>query len=144
MVNCEFNKYLKFRPTEKLHQPWRITKIFCEMGTILGEKCFDRWICVSWMKFDKTCYILLVFLHLSSFILIGVHYLWWKMVFLGWLSDFIIIIIIVIKKGRQCKAERESDIHPISPKTPAQQYQPIDRKNKTGKRVEDYSKDRAA
>ena len=36
---------------------------------------------------------------------------------------YIIIIIIVIKKGRQCKAERESDIHPISPKTPAPQYQ---------------------
>ena len=35
------------------------------------------------------------------------------------------IIIIIIKKGWQCKAE--SDVHPISPKTPAPQYQPIDR-----------------
>ena len=33
----------------------------------------------------------------------------------------------------------ESDIHPISPKTPAAQYQPIDRKKRMGKRVEDYS-----
>ena len=39
---------------------------------------------------------------------------------------------------------RESDIHPVSPKTPAPQYQPIDRKKRKGKRVEDYSRDRAA
>ena len=46
----------------------------------------------------------------------------------------LIIIIIIIKKGRQCKAEREwSDIHPISPKTPAPQYQPIDIKKRKGK-----------
>ena len=38
----------------------------------------------------------------------------------------------------------ESDIYPISPKTPALQYQPIDRKKRKGKRVEDYSRDRAA
>ena len=38
----------------------------------------------------------------------------------------------------------ETDIHPISPKTPAPQYQPIDRKKRNGKRVEDYSRDRAA
>ena len=35
----------------------------------------------------------------------------------------IIIIIIIIKNGRQRKAERESDIHPISPKSAAPQYQ---------------------
>ena len=39
---------------------------------------------------------------------------------------------------------RESGIHPINPKTPAPQYQPIDRKKRTRKRVEDYSRDRAA
>ena len=38
----------------------------------------------------------------------------------------------------------ESDIHPISPKTPAPQYQPGDRKKRKGKRVEDYSRDRTA
>ena len=53
-------------------------------------------------------------------------------------------IIIIVKKGRQCKAERESDIHPISPKIPAPQYQPVDRKKRKGKIVEDYSRDRAA
>ena len=37
---------------------------------------------------------------------------------------------------------RESDIHPISPKTPAPQYQPIDRKKRKEK-IEDYSRDRA-
>ena len=35
---------------------------------------------------------------------------------------------------------RESDVHPISPKTPAPQYQPIDRKKRKGKRVEDFSR----
>ena len=39
---------------------------------------------------------------------------------------------------------RESDVHPISPKTPAPQYQPSDRKKRKGKRVKDYSRDRAA
>ena len=39
---------------------------------------------------------------------------------------------------------RESGIHPISPKTPAPQYQPIDRNKRKGKKVEDYSRDRAA
>ena len=39
---------------------------------------------------------------------------------------------------------RETDIHPINPKTPAPQYQPIDKKKKKGKIVEDYSRDRAA
>ena len=39
---------------------------------------------------------------------------------------------------------RESDIHPIRPKTPAPQYQPVDRKKRKGKIIEDYSRDRAA
>ena len=39
---------------------------------------------------------------------------------------------------------KESDIHPISPKTPIPEYQPIDRKKRKGKIVEDYSTDRAA
>ena len=39
---------------------------------------------------------------------------------------------------------RESGIPPISPKTPAPQYQPIDRKKRKGKKVADYSRDRAA
>ena len=39
---------------------------------------------------------------------------------------------------------RESDVDPMSPKTPAPQYQLIDRKKRKGKIVEDYSRDRAA
>ena len=35
---------------------------------------------------------------------------------------------------------RESGIHPISPKTPATQYQPTDRKERKVKIVEDYSR----
>ena len=54
-----------------------------------------------------------------------------------------IIIIIIIKRGRQCRL-REIDIYPISPKTSAPQYQPIDRKKRKGKIVENYSRDRAA
>ena len=53
------------------------------------------------------------------------------------------IIIIIIKKYQQCMA-RESDIYHVSPNTPEPQYQPIDRKKRKGKRVEDYSRDRAA
>ena len=39
---------------------------------------------------------------------------------------------------------RESDIYPISPKTPAPQYQPIDGKKRKGKIAEDHSRDRTA
>ena len=53
------------------------------------------------------------------------------------------IIIIIIIKGRQCKAEREW-YTPWGPKTPAPQYQPIDRKKRKGKIAEDYNRDRAA
>ena len=53
------------------------------------------------------------------------------------------IIKIIIKIGRNARL-RESDIHPISPKTIAPQYQPLDRKKRKGKIVKDYSKDRKA
>ena len=39
---------------------------------------------------------------------------------------------------------RESDIHPISPKTSAPQYQPINRTKRKENIVEDNSWDRAA
>ena len=57
--------------------------------------------------------------------------------------NFYIISILLLKKVGSARL-RESDIHPISPKTPAQQYQPIDRQKRKGKIVEDYSRDRAA
>ena len=53
----------------------------------------------------------------------------------------IIYIIIIIKKGRQSKAEREWWTHYQS-EDPSPQYQPIDRKKRKGKKVEDYSRDR--
>ena len=51
--------------------------------------------------------------------------------------------LLLLKKVSSARL-RESDVHPICPKTPAPQYQPIDRKKRKGKRVEDYSRDRAA
>ena len=53
------------------------------------------------------------------------------------------IIIIILKKVGSARL-RESDIHPISPNTSAPQYQPINRKKRKGKRVEDCSRDKAA
>ena len=53
-------------------------------------------------------------------------------------------IILLFLKNVGSTRLRESDLHLISPKTPAPQYQPIDRKKRKGKRVEDYSRDRAA
>ena len=53
------------------------------------------------------------------------------------------LLLLLLKKVGSARL-RESDAHPISPKTPALQYQPIDRKKRKGKRVEDYSRDRAA
>ena len=56
-----------------------------------------------------------------------------------------ILLLILLLLKRVCNARlRESDIHPIRPKTPTPQYQPNDRKNRKGKIVEYYSKDIAA
>ena len=54
-----------------------------------------------------------------------------------------ILLLLLLKKVSSARLG-ESVIHPISLKTPAPQYQPIDRKKRKGKRVEDYSRDRAA
>ena len=53
------------------------------------------------------------------------------------------ILLLLLKEVGSARL-RESDIYNISGKTPAPQYQPIDRKNINGKIVEDYSRDRAA
>ena len=55
----------------------------------------------------------------------------------------IIFLLLLLKRVGSARP-RESDIHPISPETPAQQYQPIDRKKRKGKIVDDNSRDRAA
>ena len=55
----------------------------------------------------------------------------------------LLLLLLLLKKVSSARLA-ESDMHPISPKTPAPQYQPIDRKKRKGKRVEDYSRDRAA
>ena len=55
----------------------------------------------------------------------------------------LLLLLLLLKKVGSVRL-REIDIHPISPKTPAPQYQPIDRKKRNGKRVEDYSRDSAA
>ena len=58
-------------------------------------------------------------------------------------SLLLLLLLLLLKKVSGAR-QGESDIHPISPKTPTPQYQPIDRKKRKGKRVEDYSRDRAA
>ena len=54
-----------------------------------------------------------------------------------------IIFLLLLKEVGSARL-RESDIHPISPNTPAPQYQPIGTKKRKGKIVEDYSRDRAS
>ena len=51
--------------------------------------------------------------------------------------------IIIIKRDRQCKAEREG-YTPYQSVDPSPQYQPIDRKKRKEKIEEDLSRDRAA
>ena len=53
-------------------------------------------------------------------------------------AQFSSLVIIIIKKGRKCKAEREL-YTPYQSEDPTPQYQPIDRNKRKGKRVEDYS-----
>ena len=57
--------------------------------------------------------------------------------------NFVKYFILLLLKTVGSAKLRESGIHPISPKTPSPQYQPIDRKKRKGKKVEDYSRDRA-
>ena len=51
----------------------------------------------------------------------------------------LLLLLILIKEDGSARL-RESDIHPLSLKTPAAQYQPIDIKKTKGNIVEDYSK----
>ena len=55
----------------------------------------------------------------------------------------IIIIIIIIKKGRQCKAEREW-YTPYQSEDPSPTIPTYRQKGEKGKKVGDYSRDRAA
>ena len=54
----------------------------------------------------------------------------------------VLLLLLLLKEVGSARL-RESDIHPISSKTPALQYQPLGRKKRKGK-IEDYSRDRAA
>ena len=56
----------------------------------------------------------------------------------------ILLLLLLLLKEVGSARLREGDIHPISPKAPAPQYQPINIKKKKKKIVEDYSTDRAA
>ena len=58
-------------------------------------------------------------------------------------TTLLLLLLLLLKKVGSARL-RESDVHPVSLKTPAPQYQPIDRKKRKGKRVEDYSRDTAA
>ena len=66
----------------------------------------------------------------------------------GWIigvgSLLLLLLLLLLLKEVSRAMLRRSDIHPISPKTPAPQYQPIDRKKRKGKIVEDNSRARAA
>ena len=60
------------------------------------------------------------------------------------LTKLSLLLLLLLLKEVGSVRLRESDIHPLSPKTPAPQYQPIERKKRNGKIIEDYSRDRAA
>ena len=53
-------------------------------------------------------------------------------------------LLLLLLKNVSSARLREGDIHPNSPKTPAPQHQPIDRKKRKGKIVQDYCRDTAA
>ena len=55
----------------------------------------------------------------------------------------LLLLLLLLKKVGSARLI-ESDIHFISPKTPAPHKEPIDRKKRKGKIVEDFSRDRAA
>ena len=58
------------------------------------------------------------------------------------IGPLLLLLLLLLLLKKVCSARlRESGIHPISLKTPVPQYQPIDRKKRNQKRVEDYSRD---
>ena len=59
-----------------------------------------------------------------------------------YIHRFLFILLLLLKEAGSARI-RESDVRPISPKTIAPQYQPLDRKKRKIKIVEDYSRDRA-
>ena len=67
-----------------------------------------------------------------------------KYVYTNRLLLLLFLLLLLLLKDVGSARMRESDIHLISPKTPAPQYQPIDRKRRKGKIVETNSRDRAA
>ena len=56
----------------------------------------------------------------------------------------LLLLLLLLLKMIGSARLRESDIHPISQKTPSPKYQPIDRKKRKGKIHEDDSRDSAA
>ena len=58
--------------------------------------------------------------------------------------EILLLLLLLLLKNVGSARLGESGIHHISLKTPPPQYQPIDRKKRKGKKVEDYSRDRAA
>ena len=50
--------------------------------------------------------------------------------FVGDLNLLLLLLLLKVGSARL----RESDVHLISPKTPVQQYQPLDRKKRKGKK----------
>ena len=56
-----------------------------------------------------------------------------------WFGDGQHLLLLLLTEVGSARL-RESDQHPISPKTPAPQYQPTDRRNGKGKIVEDKKK----
>ena len=58
----------------------------------------------------------------------------------------VLLLLLLLLKNVGSERSRESEIHPISPKTstPQPHNPPIDRKKRKGKRVEDNSRDSAA
>ena len=64
----------------------------------------------------------------------SVKFLDWLLKILQRSALHITHILLLLKKVGSARL-RKSGIHPISPKTPAPQYQPIDRKKRKGKRV---------
>ena len=52
-------------------------------------------------------------------------------------SIYVIGLALLLNTVQNTEQNIESDVHPISPKTQAPQYQPIDRKKRKEKRVGD-------
>ena len=123
----------------------RCPLIVRQSNNIISTKCLQRFFIflITIIQYKKCRPEMVSFDHIFHLHIVMLKNQHWPGRYGPNLPHILLLLLLLFKKISSARLG-ESDIHPISPKTPAPQYQPIVRKKRKEKRVEDYSRDRAA